>query len=252
MDYVLEGSVRWEKPKHGGARVRVTPQLVSTADGTHLWAEVYDEPLDGIFRVQSDIAQKVVQALNVTLLDPQQGAVQAVPTRNLEAYDFYLRGRDYNRRGSDENTLRAGARMYEKAVELDPAFALAYARLSALYSRMYWSYFDHSKQRLGQAKASVDRALQLEPGLPAAHQSASLQAREVEREDQREKRLEQTEQGMVIDMPRPGLRYRPQSAGIAEGEALGSGSDFITALRRAGNRIEPIKGAPVPIAARDP
>jgi len=174
VDYVLEGSVRWEKPKHGGARVRVTPQLVSTADGTHLWAEVYDEPLDGIFRVQSDIAQKVVQALNVTLLDPQQGAVQAVPTRNLEAYDFYLRGRDYNRRGSDENTLRAGARMYEKAVELDPAFALAYARLSALYSRMYWSYFDHSKQRLGQAKASVDRALQLEPGLPAAHQSLAV------------------------------------------------------------------------------
>jgi len=154
--------------------VRVTPQLVSTADGTHLWAEVYDEPLDEIFRVQSEIAQKVVQALNVTLLDPQRGVIEAVPTRNLEAYDFYLRGRDYNRRGSDENTLRAAARMYEKAVELDPGFALAYARLSAMYSRMYWSYFDHSKERLVRAKASVDRALELEPGLPDAHQSLGV------------------------------------------------------------------------------
>jgi hypothetical protein len=88
--------------------------------------------------------------------------------------------------------------------------------------------------------------------LMAAHQSASLQPRKVEREHHREKRLEQTKEGMVIDMPRPGLRHRPQSAGIAEGEALGTGRDFITALRRAGNRVEPIERAPVPVAARDP
>src|SRR5207253_5847831 len=174
VDYVLEGSVRWEKPKRGGARVRVTPQLVSTADGTHLWAQVYDDPLDEIFRVQSDIAQKVVEALNVTLLDPQRGVVQTVPTRNLEAYDFYLRGKDYNRRGSDQNTVRAAARMYEKAAELDPAFALAHARLCAIYSRMYWSYIDHSKERLALAKRSVDRALELAPGLREAHQSLGV------------------------------------------------------------------------------
>ena len=65
-----------------------------------------------------------------------------------------------------------------------------------------------------------------------------IKPREVEREDQREKRLEQVEEGMVVDMPRPGLRHRPQSAGIAEGDALGTGRDFITALRLAGNRVE--------------
>jgi hypothetical protein len=83
-------------------------------------------------------------------------------------------------------------------------------------------------------------------------ESGSLQAREVEREHQREKRLEQTKEGMVVEMPRPGLRHRPQSAGIAEGEALRTGCDFIAALGRAGYRVEPIERAPVPIAACDP
>src|SRR5438132_205770 len=99
--YILEGSVRWEQPSHGRARVRVTPQLVSTADGTHLWAEVYDEPADEIFRVQSDIAQKVVRALDLTLLAAQRRVVEAVPTRNLEAYDAYMCGIDYLQNGSD-------------------------------------------------------------------------------------------------------------------------------------------------------
>ena len=84
------------------------------------------------------------------------------------------------------------------------------------------------------------------------NKSDSLQASEVEREDQWEKRLEQTEEGMVVDMPRPSLRHRSQSAGIVEGDALGTGRDFVTPLRRAGNRVEPIERAPVPIAARDP
>ena len=171
VGYVLEGSVRWEKSLQGRARVRVTPQLVSTADGMHLWAQVYDEPLDEIFRVQSDIAQKVVEALDVTLLEPQRRAVQAVPTRNLQAYDYYLRGNDYARRGLDERVQRAVARMYEKAVELDSGFALAYAMLSRVHSRMYLLHYEHSQDRLAKAKWAVDRAFALKPDLPEAHQS---------------------------------------------------------------------------------
>src|SRR5207247_1722848 len=94
-DYVLEGSVRWEKATQGRARVRVTPQLVSASDDTHLWAEVYEEPLDEIFRVQSDVARKVVAALDVTLLERERRLVEAKPTGNLQAYDYYLRGKDY-------------------------------------------------------------------------------------------------------------------------------------------------------------
>lgn len=168
--YVLEGSVRWEKSPQGRPRVRVTPQLVSTADGTHLWAEVYDEPLDEIFRVQSDIARKVAQALDVTLLETQRRVVEAVPTRNVEAHDYYLRGIDYTRRGLGR-FQPAAVRMFEKAIELDSSFALAYAMLSRAQSRMYLTYYDHSQERLTKAKWAVERAFALDSGLPEAHQS---------------------------------------------------------------------------------
>jgi TolB-like protein/DNA-binding SARP family transcriptional activator/Flp pilus assembly protein TadD len=171
VSYILEGAVRWEKSPHGQARVRVTPQLVSTADGTHLWAQLYDEPLDEIFRVQSDIAQKVVEALHVALLEPQRRTVEAVPTRNLQAYDYYLHGNDFSRRGQEERFQRAAARMYEKATEFDSGFALAYAMLSRVHSRMYLLYYDHSQDRLTKAKWAVDKAFTLAPDLPEAHQS---------------------------------------------------------------------------------
>jgi serine/threonine-protein kinase len=169
VDYVLEGSVRWQKPAQGQPRVRVTPQLVSTADGTHLWAEVYDEPLDEIFRVQADIAQNVVRALNVTLGEPQRRVVEAVPTRNVAAYDYYLRGNDYRRRGTESRFARSSLRMYEKAVELDSNFAVAYAMLALAHNQMYWMYYDRSDERRAQAKRAIDRAFELEPGLPEAH-----------------------------------------------------------------------------------
>ena len=169
--YILEGSVRWDQPSHGRGRVRVTPQLVSTTDGTHVWAEVYDEPADEIFRVQSDIAQRVVQALDVGLREPERRMVQAAPTRSMEAYDYYLRGNDYVRRGFEEGYVRAALRLYERAVELDSLFAPAYALLSRMQSRMYWAYWDRSPDRLVRARRAVDKALQLDPDLPEAHHS---------------------------------------------------------------------------------
>src|SRR5207237_8575941 len=118
------------KAAHGPARVRATPQLVSTADRSHRWAVVYDEPLDEIFRVQSDIAQKVVQALDLTLLEPQRRTIEAVPTRNVQAYDYYLRGNESAHRGPDARFQRMTRRRYAKAVELDSASALASASLA--------------------------------------------------------------------------------------------------------------------------
>ena len=170
-DYALEGSVRWEKSAHGGARVRVTPQLISTTDATHLWAEVYDEPLDEIFRVQGDIAQKVVHALDVRLSEPQRRDLPTIPTRSLEAYDYYLRGNDYERRQTGKAAILAAVRMYEKALELDPKFARAYAMLSRMHTRIYQAGYDRSPERLATAKRAVESALTLDPGLPEAHHS---------------------------------------------------------------------------------
>jgi TolB-like protein/Tfp pilus assembly protein PilF len=171
VEYVLEGSIRWQKPAQGSARVRVTPQLVSTVDGTHLWAQVYDEPLDEIFRVQSDIAQKVVRALDIALLEQQRRAVEAIPTHNIQAYDAYLRGIEYWRRGLEERFQRSALQMFETAVELDSSFALAWAMVARLHTRIYAQYFDRSPDRLAQAKRAVDQALRLQPDLPEAHLS---------------------------------------------------------------------------------
>jgi serine/threonine-protein kinase len=171
VSFIVEGSVRWQKSAGGQARVRVTPQLVSTKDGTHLWAQVYDEPFDEIFRVQSDIAQKVVRALDLSVLEPERRRVEAAPTRSVEAYDYFLRGNNYVRRGNEERFMRSALQMYQKAVEVDPKFALAYALLSRVHSRMYLFHYDRSETRLTMAKQAVDRAFELEPGLPEAHHS---------------------------------------------------------------------------------
>jgi len=91
--------------------------------------------------------------------------VQAAPTRSMEAYDYYLRGNDYVRRGFEEGYVRAALRLYERAVELDSLFAPAYALLSRMQSRMYWAYWDRSPDRLVRARRAVDKALQLDPDL---------------------------------------------------------------------------------------
>src|SRR5437867_416682 len=171
VEYVLEGSVRWERPAHGVPRVRVTPRIVSASDGTQLWSQVYDEPLDEVFRVQSDIAQRVVRALDVTLFESERRGLGFVPTKNVEAYDYYLRGNDYMSRPLTQASTAAAIQMYEKAIALDSNFALAYARLSRVHSRMYWLYYDPTQNRLDRAKQAVDRALEQEPDLPAAHHS---------------------------------------------------------------------------------
>ncbi len=170
VDYILEGTIRWQRISEDAARVRVTPQLIRVSDATHLWAEVYQRDLADIFNVQSDIAQQVAEALDITLLESKRQIIKSRPTDNLQAYDYYLRGNDYHRGSRREQYLRIALQMYEKAVKLDPGFALAYARLSEAHSAMYW-FFDRSEQYPAKAKEAVDRALKLQPDLPEAHQA---------------------------------------------------------------------------------
>jgi serine/threonine-protein kinase len=122
-----------------------------------------------VFRVQSDLAEQVAQALDITLLEPERRALDSRPTENIEAYEYYLRGNEYYPRSFLENDFRIAIRMYEEAVELDPTFALAYAWLSQVHSEMYWYYYDRSEKRLAMAKEAVDRVFQLNPNLPEAH-----------------------------------------------------------------------------------
>lgn len=165
--YVLEGTIRWEKRPDGSSRVRVSPQLIKVADDTHLWANTYDADLTEVFRVQSDIAGQVSDALNVTL--SARATTDAPPTNSLEAYSHYLRGNEYRNRGYSERDTRAAIDEYERAISMDREFAESYARLSLMHARMYWFTYDRSEDRFREAQTNVERALALEPGLSDGH-----------------------------------------------------------------------------------
>ena len=169
VDYALEGTVRWDRSLEDRSRVRITPQLIRVSDDTHLWSERYERVFEDIFAVQSEIAEKVIRQLDITLLEPERRAVEAKPTDNLEAYNAYLRGMDhYEQSGVFEEKYRMAIEMYERAVELDPEFALAYSMLSEAHSRMYHFGYDRTEERVSMAKEAVDRALELQPDLPTA------------------------------------------------------------------------------------
>ncbi len=169
VQYVLEGTVRWAKTDDG-SRVRISPQLIQVSDDTNLWADTYDRVIDDVFEVQSDIAGEVINQLGVTLLEPEQASVQARPTENMEAYQAYLRGLDQTGHLTySEEDRMTEIQMFERAVELDPGFAEAWADLSIAHSGLINLGMDKSPERLALAKAAVDRALELDPDLPDAH-----------------------------------------------------------------------------------
>ncbi len=164
VQYVLEGSIRWQRAPNGPGRVRVTPELIRVADGTQLWTERYDAVLADIFQVQTDIAEKVATALGVALR--QSDSAAAPPTRDLEAYDLYLQAKVFLNRGTSSEDLNAAAAMCQQAVARDSSFALAWAHLAYAHAIVYWFRHDPTQARLARAKAAVDRAVALQPGAP--------------------------------------------------------------------------------------
>ncbi len=177
IDYALEGSVRWDRSAEGKGRVRVTPQLVRVSDDSHLWSERYDRVIEDIFSVQSEIAEQVAQQLDLKVLEPERRALNAQPTDNLEAYDYYLRGLEHESRGwayLDNQEFEQAIEMLEKATDLDPDFALAYVRISRIHSRMYHFGIGRTEERLEKSRKAVDRALELQPDLPEAHQALAI------------------------------------------------------------------------------
>jgi len=170
--YVLEGSVRWEKPAGGPSRIRVTPQLIEVADDRHLWADRYDAELADVFQVQGKIAQEVTGALDVALGAPERQALSAAPTSNLDAYTHFLRATElFNQSSVTPPVLRTIVELYESAVALDSSFALASAYLSIADATMYQLYTDRTDARLARAKAAADRAVRQAPNLAEAHEA---------------------------------------------------------------------------------
>jgi len=169
VDYILEGTVRWNRSPDSRGRVRVTPQLIRVSDDTHLWSEVYDRYIEDIFSVQSEIAEEVTKKLDITVLKPERQALMAKPTENLEAYDNYLRAYKYWGSGYIHQSLEENERAVaslDRAIELDSQFLLAYLLLCDIHDYIYSVGMDRSNDRLDKAKYALDKAIELEPDLP--------------------------------------------------------------------------------------
>jgi adenylate cyclase len=161
--YVLEGSVR-----KAGDRVRISAQLIDPPTGYHLWAERYDRDLTDIFALQDEITEKIVKALEVKLTEGEQEQVARRYTENLEAYDYFLRGRAYQVRATIEDNTRE-REMFERAIELDPSFAGAYAVLSHTHFRDWRNQWSEDPQTLERAFEAAQKAVALDDSLPLAH-----------------------------------------------------------------------------------
>jgi TolB-like protein/Flp pilus assembly protein TadD len=161
---VLEGSVR-----KVGDRLRVTAQLVNVSDGYQLWSERYDRQLDDVFAIQDEIADNIVKALKVVLTEEEKRAVEKKPTENMEAYEFYLRGRQFFHQRRRTGTQFA-RRMFERAIEMDPNYAKAHSGVADCCAFMYM-YWDASKANLEAADQASRKALELGPDLAEVHAS---------------------------------------------------------------------------------
>jgi TolB-like protein/class 3 adenylate cyclase/thioredoxin-like negative regulator of GroEL len=163
--YVLEGSVR-----KANSKVLVTAQLVDATRGSHLWAERYDRESKDIFALQEEIRRKIVAYLAIRLTEGEQERAWRQYTTNPEAYDCLLRGWEYFYRSTKEANTQA-RQMFERALELDPTYAAAYAALGWTYWWEWFAGWSQDPQTLEQAFTLAQKAVALDDSLPLAHQT---------------------------------------------------------------------------------
>jgi len=164
VQVVLEGSVR-----RAGNTLRVTAQLVKATDGYHLWSQNFDRELKDVFAIYDDIAANITRALRVVLREDQRRAITKAPTTDPEAYDYYLRGRQFFHERRKKSVLFA-RQMFERAIQRDPEYARAYAGLADACSLLAHHYQDdHAAENIEQADQASRKALELAADLPEAH-----------------------------------------------------------------------------------
>ena len=161
---VLEGKIR-----RAGDRARVNVQLTNVSDGSQIWAENFERPIADEFGMESEVALQIASALKASVSAAETARVRNVPTKNAEAYRYFVEARsmyaDYRKARPD---LDKAEHLYEKAIALDPKFALAYAHLAQL-ENVYFEMYDHTPARREKSRAAAREALRLQPELPDAH-----------------------------------------------------------------------------------
>lgn len=165
--YVLEGSIR-----RAGERLRITARLVETRNGHSVWAERYDRRLEDIFSIQDEIAQNIALALRVVLTEKEKHEIEKVPTSNIQAYDYYLRGRQFfytlRRQG-----LEFARQMFARAIVIDPEYARAYAGVADCCSFLYM-WYEAKEDNLREALSASHQAVELDAQSPITHASLGL------------------------------------------------------------------------------
>jgi non-specific serine/threonine protein kinase len=180
---LLEGSVR-----RSGGRLRISAQLVDVDEGYHLWSERYDRELTDVFDIQDEIARSIAGALQVTLTAAEKGEIQKTPTRDVQAYDYYLRGRKfYYQFGRRE--IEFALQLFSRAIELDPDFALAWAGLADCWSFLFM-YSERSDTSREQAETASGRAIELDPESAQAQASRGVALSLSRRDDEAEQAFE--------------------------------------------------------------
>ncbi|HKT58926.1 MAG TPA: protein kinase [Gemmatimonadales bacterium] len=227
VDYLLTGTVRWEKGA-GGNRVRVSPELIQVSTGSSRWQQPFDAALSDVFQVQADIAGRVAEALNLALEAPKQRELAERPTTSLAAYDAFLKGEDVAQGiwGVSPGKLRNAAAYYEQAVALDSSFALAWAQLSRVLS---YAYFigTPSPSDAERARFAAERAIALAPTKSAGHLALGDYQRNIATDNERASN-EYTQ----------ALRLAPNDVDLLTGAALaeqslGQWDESVAQLRRS-------------------
>lgn len=165
VDTVLEGSVR-----KAGDRIRITTQLIDVFEGYHMWSEKYDLVMDNVFAVQDEITLSIVDKLRVKLLGKEKEAILKRYTENLEAYNFYLKGRFFTDKMTADG-LRKAIDYFEQAIEQDSQYALAYTGLADSYGLLGSYDYMHPKEALAKARMAASKALEIDTELAEAHTS---------------------------------------------------------------------------------
>jgi serine/threonine protein kinase/Tfp pilus assembly protein PilF len=164
---ILEGSVR-----RVGNQVRINSQLIDIPTNESLWGETYDRTIEDIFSIQTDVATQIASALKITLSPEERTNIERQPTQNLEAYDYYLRGREsYSRYRREHND--SAIEFFKQAIENDPEFALAYAGLGDAYAQRVIR-FDYEPVWLDSAIAASEKAIRIDPTAAEGYKALGL------------------------------------------------------------------------------
>jgi len=165
VDNVLEGSFR-----KAGNKLRIAAQLIEVASGFQLWSETYEREIQDVFAVQDEISQAIVSALKIKLTGDQSAQLTRRYTENPEGYQFYMKGRYYWNKRTEEG-VKKGLEYFNKAIELDPDYALAYAGLADSWLAMGWYRWSLPEVAYARAKTAAEKALEIDNTLAEVHTS---------------------------------------------------------------------------------